>query len=97
MVRSELIEALAIKADITNAKAEDVVMTFFEAITSAITTEGRVEIRGFGAFSVRRYRSYEGRNPKTGVMLTVPAKQLPFWRTGVELRQRVDGLGVVLE
>lgn len=95
MVRSELIEALALKADLTNAKAEEIVMTFFEEVASSLTTEGRVEIRGFGSFSVRRYRSYEGRNPKTGVVLTVPAKQLPYWKTGTELRQRVDGLGIV--
>lgn len=94
MVRSELILDLALKADITQAKAEEVVMTFFEEIASSLMTEGRVEIRGFGSFSVRRYRSYEGRNPKTGVVLTVPAKQLPFWKTGRELRERVDGLGV---
>jgi integration host factor subunit beta len=95
MVRSELIEQLSTKADITHAKAEDVVMAFFEEISSALVTEGRVEIRGFGSFSVRRYRSYEGRNPKTGVVLTVPAKQLPFWKTGTELRERVDGLGIL--
>jgi integration host factor subunit beta len=94
MVRSELILALALKADIIHAKAEEVVMTFFEEIASSLTMEGRVEIRGFGSFSVRRYRSYEGRNPKTGVVLTVPAKQLPYWKTGRELRERVDGLGV---
>lgn len=94
MVRSELILALALKADITQAKAEEVVMTVFEEIASSLTTEGRVEIRGFGSFSVRRYRSYEGRNPKTGLVLTVPVKQLPFWKTGRELRERVDGLGI---
>jgi integration host factor subunit beta len=94
MVRSELILALSLKADFTHTKADEVVTAFFEEIVSALTTEGRVEIRGFGSFSVRRYRSYEGRNPKTGVVLTVPAKQLPFWKTGTELRQRVDGLGL---
>ena len=94
MVRSELIDALSIKADINNAKAEEVVHTFFDEIAQALTTDARVEIRGFGSFSVRRYRSYIGRNPKTGAVIEVAVKQLPFWKTGTELRQRVDGLGL---
>ena len=46
--------------------------------------------RGFGAFTVREYKAYEGRNPKTGEKITVPPKKLPFWKTGQELKQRVD-------
>jgi integration host factor subunit beta len=93
MVKSELIDLLADRADITTAQAEEVVNLFFNAITESLTTEGRVEIRGFGAFTVRKYRAYEGRNPKTGEKISVPEKKLPFWKTGLELRQRVDGLG----
>jgi integration host factor subunit beta len=94
VVRSELILELSHKAGITHTKAEEVVSVFFEETLSSLTIDGRAEIRGFGSFCVRKYRSYEGRNPKTGVLLTVPAKQLPFWKTGTELRQRVDGLGI---
>ncbi len=90
MVKSELIEKIAERSDITLAKAEEVVNLFFDSICDSLATDGRVEIRGFGAFSVREYKSYEGRNPKTGEKIVVPPKRLPFWKTGTELRQRVD-------
>jgi len=92
MVRSELIEILSSKADLRHAQSEEIVDLFFGGITEALTTEGRVEIRGFGSFTVRRYEGYDGRNPKTGEHITVPGKKLPFWKTGLELRQRVDSL-----
>ena len=90
MVKSELIENLAERADITLAKAEEVVDLFFNGITDTLCAGDRVEIRGFGAFTVREYKSYKGRNPKTGARITVPPKRLPFWKTGQELKQRVD-------
>ena len=90
MVKSELIENLAARADITLAKAEEIVDLFFDSILETLCTGDRVEIRGFGAFTVREYKAYEGRNPKTGEKITVPPKRLPFWKTGMELKQRVD-------
>jgi integration host factor subunit beta len=90
MVKSELIENLAERADITLAKAEEIVDLFFDSVTETLCTGHRVEIRGFGAFTVREYKAYEGRNPKTGEKITVPSKRLPFWKTGQELKQRVD-------
>ncbi len=90
MVKSELIESLAERADITLAKAEEVVDLFFNGITETLASGNRVEIRGFGAFTVREYKSYKGRNPKTGEQIVVPPKKLPFWKTGQELKQRVD-------
>ena len=90
MVRSGLVENLADRADITLAKADEIVGIFFGAITDTLVEGGRVEIRGFGALAVRKYRSYEGRNPKTGDRIKVPPKRLPFWKTGMELKQRVD-------
>ena len=90
MVKSELIESLAERADITLAKAEEVVDLFFNGVTDTLAQGNRVEIRGFGAFTVREYKSYTGRNPKTGEQITVPPKRLPFWKTGQELKQRVD-------
>jgi len=92
MVKSELIQIFASKADITEPQAEELIDLFFDTLTKAITEEGRIEIRGFGAFTVRKYKSYGGRNPKTGEKITVPEKKLPFWKTGLELKQRVDGL-----
>ena len=93
MVRSELVTILSARANVTQAQAEEVVEFFFAEIVRAMTTEGRVEVRGFGSFSVRKYRSYEGRNPKTGKVISVAQKKLPFFKVGLELRQRVDGLG----
>ena len=90
MVKSELIERLADRAGITLFKAEELVDLFFNSMTSTLCKGGRVEIRGFGAFSVKEYKSYVGRNPKTGTEVHVPSKKLPVWRTGTELRQRVD-------
>lgn len=90
MVKSELIENLAERADITLAKAEEIVDLFFDSVTDTLCTGNRVEIRGFGAFTVREYKAYEGRNPKTGEKIVVPPKRLPFWKTGMELKQRVD-------
>ena len=92
MVRSELVTILSAHADVTQTQAEEIVELFFAEIVRSLTTEGRVEIRGFGAFSVRKYRSYEGRNPKTGETIAVAQKKLPFFKPGLELRQRVDGL-----
>ena len=90
MVKSDLVESLANRADITLARAEEIVNIFFTSIVDALGRDERVEIRGFGAFSVRKYRSYEGRNPKTGAKIKVPPKKLPSWKTGMELRRRVD-------
>ena len=90
MVKSDLVEKLAERADITLAKSEEIIDVFFNSISETLSRGERVEIRGFGAFAVRSYRSYEGRNPKTGEKIQVPAKKLPFWKTGMQLRHRVD-------
>lgn len=90
MVKSELIERVSERAGITLFKAEELVDMFFGSIANSLCQGGRVEIRGFGAFSVKEYKSYVGRNPKTGAEVKVPPKRLPVWRTGTELRQRVD-------
>jgi integration host factor subunit beta len=90
MVKSELVESLAERADITLAKAEEIVDLFFDSVSDTLNAGERVEIRGFGAFTVREYKAYEGRNPKTGEKIVVPPKRLPFWKTGMELKQRVD-------
>ena len=91
MVKSGFVELLSTNTDITLLQSEDVIDLFFNSIHDALVEEGRVEIRGFGAFTVRKYRAYEGRNPKSGQKIKVPEKKLPFWKTGLELKQRVDG------
>ncbi len=91
MVKSELIENLAERAGMTLHKSEELIELFFTSITNTLCQGGRVEMRGFGAFSVKTYKPYTGRNPKTGGEVLVAPKRLPAWRTGTELRQRVDG------
>jgi integration host factor subunit beta len=90
MNKSQLIEALAKKEGLTVKKAEQVVNTFFDAITEGLAKGGRAEIRGFGSFKVKDYESYEGRNPKTGEHIEVEPKKLPFFKVGKELKDRVD-------
>lgn len=91
MTKSELIEALAQKANgITTKVAEVVVNTVFQSMRDALVRGDRIEIRGFGSIKVKNYASYVGRNPKTGQSIRVPAKKLPFFKVGKELRERVD-------
>ncbi len=88
--RSELIQALKNEGTLSRKEAEDVVDTFFETISASLASEDRVEIRGFGSFTVKKYKSYTGRNPKTGRKISVPSKKLPFFKVGKELKEKVD-------
>ncbi len=91
MTRSELIAELA--AANTQLRAEDVesiVATIFAGIAAALVRGDRVELRGFGAFTVRRRDPRAGRNPRTGEAVAVDAKSVPFFKAGKELRLRVD-------
>ncbi|MFY9941942.1 MAG: HU family DNA-binding protein [Desulfobacterales bacterium] len=90
MNRSDLINALKDEADISRKDAESVVDTFFNSIAESLIENERVEIRGFASFTVKEYKSYVGRNPKTGEKITVPSKRLPFFKVGKELKELVD-------
>ncbi|MFA5699719.1 MAG: integration host factor subunit beta [Desulfuromonas sp.] len=91
MTKSELIEQLLETNVCSNKKeSELVVNTIFDSITTALTVGDRVEIRGFGSFSVRERDTRQARNPKSGEVIQIPAKKAPFFKTGKELRQRVD-------
>lgn len=91
MTKSELIEVVAQEANLTKGRAELVVNTIFDAMVEALKRNEGIEIRGFGSFTVRQYKSYEGRNPRTGEPVHVPPKRLPFFKVGKELRERVNG------
>ena len=91
MNKSELIELLAIKKDISNKRAEEVVNLVFSSMTEALAAGDRIEIRGLGSFVIKDYESYTGRNPKTGQPITVKPKKLPFFKVGKELKERVLG------
>ncbi|MBF0476463.1 MAG: integration host factor subunit beta [Deltaproteobacteria bacterium] len=90
MNKSQLIEKLAKAEGLTIKKAELVVKTVFESVEEALLNDDRVEIRGFGSFKVKNYDSYQGRNPKTGDIIDVSQKKLPFFKVGKELKERVD-------
>lgn len=91
MTKSELVEQLSTNASTLNKKeAELIVNTIFTSIGDALVGGDRVEIRGFGSFSIRERDAREARNPKSGEVVSIPAKKTPFFKTGKELRSRVD-------
>ncbi len=90
MNKSELVETLSIKNNLTYKKAEQIVNLIFDAMSQALIDNDRIEIRGFGSFMVKDYKAYMGRNPKTGEIIQVNEKKLPFFKVGKELRERVD-------
>ena len=90
MNKSQLIESLAKEESLPLRKAEEVVNTVFGEMETALIGGERVEIRGLGSFKVKKYDGYKGRNPKTGEMIKVANKKLPFFKVGKELKERVD-------
>jgi integration host factor subunit beta len=91
MTKSGLIEVIASRMSHLPARDIEVVInTIFDTMTEALTGGDRIEIRGFGSFSVRHRRARTGRNPKTGAAIDVPPKRVPFFTVGHELRQRVN-------
>lgn len=90
VTKSELIDAIASRGELTKARAEEVVNGLFDAMSEALQEGKGIEIRGFGSFSVRSYQSYHGRNPRTGATISVAEKRLPFFRVGKDLRDLVD-------
>ncbi len=91
MTKSELIDAVAARGELTKARAELVVNCVFDTMIEAMRDGEGIEIRGFGSVTVRPYKPYEGRNPRTGAPVDVPAKRLPFFKVGKELRELVNG------
>jgi len=90
MNKSDLVEYLAKHTDLTQKKSEKVINLVFNEMTRALRENDKIEIRGFGSFTVKEYRSYTGRNPKTGETIEVKSKRLPFFKVGRELKKRVD-------
>jgi integration host factor subunit beta len=94
MIKSELIESLAAEnTHLTHAEVERVVNIVLGKMVDAMADGGRVELRGFGAFSVRSRPARSGRNPRTGDTVDVPAKSVPFFKSGKELRERLNASG----
>ncbi len=91
MNKSEMITALAEKQNLPNQTAASIINAILELMTEALAAGEHIEIRGFGSFSVKKYDSYTGRNPKTGESISVKAKRLPLFKVGKDLREAVDG------
>jgi integration host factor subunit beta len=90
MTRSDLTDALASEVDVSQNKAKAVIKTILETMASALVGGESIEIRGFGSFTVKQYKSYEGRNPKTGKKTFIKPKKLPFFKPGKELKVQVN-------
>jgi len=90
MLKSDLINILVSKRGITQKQAEATVETIFESMKDALCRGENIEIRGLGAFHVKHYDGYQGRNPKTGQVIQVKPKRGLLFRTGKELRDRVN-------
>jgi integration host factor subunit beta len=90
MNKLDLVENLKNEAGISKSEAAAVIDLFFKKISDALARGDRVEIRGLCSFFVKKYDSYEGRNPKTGKKVIVAPKKLPFFKCGKELKERVD-------
>ncbi len=91
MIRSELVQMLATdNPDLSAREIERIVDIFFEEITARLAADGRVELRGFGAFSTRSRDARTGRNPRTGEAVDVDAKRVPYFKPGKEMRLRLN-------
>ena len=90
MTKSELIDAMAARSQLTKARAELVVNCVFEAMTEALQKGEGIEIRGFGSFSVNRRPPRIGRNPRSGESVQIPEKRVPHFKPGKALREAVD-------
>ena len=89
MTKAELTARIADKVHLTNRQAEAIVGIFLASITEALREGDKVELRGFGSFRTRSRDARQGRNPRTGDAVQVPAKKVPFFRAGEDLRKKV--------
>lgn len=91
MIRSELVQKIASEnKDLRLDEVEQIVELFFDSIVKQLASSGRVELRGFGAFSTRARDSRTGRNPRTGEAVAVTAKRVPYFKPGKEIRERLN-------
>jgi integration host factor subunit beta len=92
MTKSELVEKIMEVNGILNRKESELVVNIiFDSMADALKSGDKVEIRGFGSFTIREREAREARNPKSGEVVKIPAKKTPFFKTGKELRERVNG------
>ncbi|MBI2060793.1 MAG: integration host factor subunit beta [Nitrospirae bacterium] len=90
MTKYDLVRLLMKECALSYRNSERVVNYLFDAITESLAEESRVELRGLGTFSVRRYDAYTGRNPRTGAKISVRPKKLPYFKMGRELKRMIN-------
>ena len=90
MTRAELVEHVTKVSDLSKKHAEIVVNTIFDSIIEALKNDEKIELRGFGSFRIRKRHSRVGRNPKTGARVEVPAKKIPYFKPGKELKELIN-------
>lgn len=90
MTKADLVEEVVKVSGISKKQAERIVHTVFSSIVEALRHEHKIELRGFGSFRVRRRRSRQGRNPKTGDRVDVPEKRIPYFKPGKELKDLIN-------
>ena len=91
MKKSDLSLILSERVNVPINVAKVIVDAIFDAMMESLKRGDRIEIRGFGSFVVKHYGAYTGRNPRTGIMVDVPPKKLPYFKVGKELREMVNG------
>jgi integration host factor subunit beta len=91
MTKADLIDLIAERAKLPHGRAELLICQMFDSMVDALCRGEGIEIRGFGSFSIREYKEYQGRNPRTGEAVQVRPKRLAFFKVGKELRERVNG------
>ncbi len=91
MTKADLVEEVIRVSSLSKKQAEIIVNTVFDSIVDALQQDDKIELRGFGSFRVRRRRSRQGRNPKTGDRVAVPAKRIPYFKPGKELKDLING------
>ena len=90
MTKAELVEEVSRVSDLTKKHSEVIVDTVFQSIIDAMHNDEKIELRGFGSFRIRQRRSRQGRNPKTGDRVEVPAKKIPYFKPGKELKELIN-------
>ena len=97
MTKAELVEQVAEQIDLTKKETERIVNIVFGCVVDALRQSDKVELRGFGSFRVRHREPRNGRNPKTGTTVQIPAKKVPFFKAGKDLRELVNVVFETLE
>src|SRR5206468_12480689 len=90
MTKAEFVEEVARVSELTKKHSEVIVNTVFDSIIDALRKDEKIELRGFGSFRIRQRRSRQGRNPKTGDKVDVPAKRIPYFKPGKELKELIN-------